>query len=274
MNWRKVLTYLLLILFALFFLFPIIFMFVGSFKPDTRVLSDQTSWRAFVPIPFTKSNYPDAQAHAEFWTLFRNSVVITTPTVIGGLFVNSLFGYALARLRFRGRRFLLTMVVALVIVPFQAIAIPLFFLVAKFGWLDTYHVQILPFLASPFFIYMFYTFFLALPRELEEAAYMDGARPLRTFFQIIAPLARPGYATVAILSFLFSWGELLWPVLVTRGTDVRPLPLGLANFQTLQPLQWGDIMAFATLFTLPLLIVFLVFQRQFVRGVAATGVRG
>jgi len=145
---------------------------------------------------------------------------------------------------------------------------------AKIEVLDTYQVQIVPFIASPFFTYLFYTFFLSIPKELEEAARVDGAGPLTIFWRVVVPLARPVYATVAILSFLFAWGELLWPVLVTRGPEVRPLPLGIAVFQTLPPVQWGDIMAFATVMTLPLLVVFLAFQDAFVRSVARTGIKG
>jgi multiple sugar transport system permease protein len=103
---------------------------------------------------------------------------------------------------------------------------------------------------------------------------VDGAGPVRTFVSVVAPLARPAYATMAILGFLFSWGQLLWPVMVTRGVEVRPLPLGIGTFKTTPPVQWGDIMAYAAMMTLPLLVVFLLFQRYFVRGVASTGVKG
>jgi multiple sugar transport system permease protein len=165
-------------------------------------------------------------------------------------------------------------IVGLIIIPFEALAVPLLFMGAEVGMLDTYLIQILPFVANPLFVYLFYTFFLDIPVELEEAARVDGAGPVRTFVSVVAPLARPAYATMAILGFLFSWGQFLWPVMVTRGIDVRPLPLGIGTFQTTPPIQWGDIMAYAALMTLPLLIVFLVFQRYFVQGVASSGVKG
>jgi multiple sugar transport system permease protein len=271
---RRVVSYAVMVAFAVFFLFPLVFMVVGSLKPDEDVLSDGSSWRAFWPAEASLDNYGDAFARANVDRLFLNSVIITTPIVVAGLVVNSLFGYALARLRWTGRRAALLGVVALTIVPFQAIAVPLFFLVSKLGWVDTYYVQILPFIASPFFIFLFYSFFLGLPRELEESARIDGAGPLRIFFGVVAPLAKPAYATVAILSFLLAWGELLWPVFVTRGEEVRPLPLGVSEFQNLPPIQWGDIMAFTVLMTAPLLVLFVVFQRAFVRGVASTGLKG
>ena len=267
-------TYVGMALLAVIFLVPLLFEFVGSIKPNDRVLSEGNSWRAFVPTSITFENYGDALARADLARLFINSLIITSSIVVAGIVVNSLFGYALARMTFRGRGLLVGIVVALIIIPFQAIAIPLFFMMAKIELLDTYQVQIVPLIASPFFTFLFYTFFLSIPKELEEAARVDGAGPLTIFWRVVVPLARPVYATVAILSFLFAWGELLWPVLVTRGPEVRPLPLGIAVFQTLPPVQWGDIMAFATVMTLPLLVVFLAFQDAFVRSVARTGIKG
>ncbi len=267
-------TYVGMTLLAAIFLVPLLFEFIGSIKPNDRVLSEGNSWRAFIPTAITFVNYGDALARADLARLFINSLIITSSIVVAGIVVNSLFGYALACMTFRGRNLLVGIVIALIIIPFQAIAVPLFFMMAKIEVLDTYQVQIVPFIASPFFTYLFYTFFLSIPKELEEAARVDGAGPLTIFWRVVVPLARPVYATVAILSFLFAWGELLWPVLVTRGPEVRPLPLGIAVFQTLPPVQWGDIMAFATVMTLPLLVVFLAFQDAFVRSVARTGIKG
>jgi multiple sugar transport system permease protein len=267
--------YAAMLLLAAFFLFPLVYMIASSFKPDGVVLSDADSLAAFLPIPFVGvENYVDAIERASVFRSFFNSMVISGSIVGLGLVVNSLLGYALARLRFRGRTLLVAFVIALIIIPFEALAVPLLFLSAQLGWLDTYHVQILPFVANPLFIYLFYTFFLNVPVEIEEAARIDGAGPLRTFVSVVAPLAKPAYATVAILGFLFSWGQFLWPVMVTRGIDVRPLALGIGTFKTTPPVQWGDIMAYGALMTIPLVIIFLIFQRYFVQGVASSGVKG
>lgn len=267
--------YALMVLLAAFFLFPLVYMYVSSVKPDAVVLSDADSLAGFIPAPFVGAeNYSDAIERASVFRSFLNSTIISGAIVIVGLVINSLLGYTLARLRFRGRTVLLAAVIALIIIPFEALAVPLLYMSALFGWLDTYHVQILPFVANPLFIYLFYTFFLNIPVEIEEAAKIDGAGPVRTFVSVVAPLARPAYATVAILGFLFSWGQFLWPVMVTRGIDVRPLALGIGTFKTTPPVQWGDIMAYGALMTLPLLVVFLVFQRFFVQGVASSGVKG
>lgn len=279
MRRRRLIThvvlYVAMTLLAVFFLFPLVFMLASAFKADASVLSNSGSLEAFVPRPFVGlDNFRDAIERASVLRVFLNSVLISGVIVAGGLIVNSLFGYALARLRFGGRNLVIATVVALIIIPFEALAVPLLFMGAEVGLLDTYIIQILPFVANPLFIYLFYTFFLDIPIELEEAARVDGAGPVRTFTSVVAPLAKPAYATMAILGFLFSWGQFLWPVMVTRGIDVRPLPLGIGTFQTTPPVQWGDIMAYATLMTLPLLIIFLVFQRYFVQGVASSGVKG
>lgn len=274
-RWRHALAYLLLVILAVFFLFPIAFMFVGSFKDDAAVLSESGSLAAFLPSSFVGlENYQQAAERGNFWISFRNSALISGVIVVVGLVVNSLIGYALARLRFRGKRLLLAFIVALIIVPFETLAVPLLLMMAELRWTNTLHAQFLPFLAQPLYIFLFYSFFLGIPRELEEAAKIDGAGAATTFVRIVAPLARPAYAAAGILMFLFSWGQFLWPVMVTRTVDVRPLPMGIAEFQGLPPTQWGDVMAYAAMMVIPLLVVFIIFQRQFVQGVATSGLKG
>lgn len=271
----QIIAYLVLLSLAAFFLFPIVFMFVGSFKSDTSVIADSSSLRAFIPEPFVGlENYQEAAERGNFWLSFRNSAIISGVIVGVGLIVNSLFGYALARLGFRGKGLLLAFVVALIIVPFETLAVPLLLIMSELRWTNTLHAQFLPFLAQPLYIFLFYSFFLGIPRELEEAARIDGAGPATVFLRIAAPLAKPAYAAAGILMFLYSWGQFLWPVMITRTVDVRPLPMGIAEFQGLPPTQWGDIMAYAALMVVPLLIVFIIFQRQFVQGVATSGLKG
>ena len=219
-------------------------------------------------------NFQQAAERGNFWISFRNSAIISAGIVFGGLVVNSLLGYALARVPFRGKGLLLAIVVALIIVPFETLAVPLLLMMAELGWTNTLHAQVIPFLAQPLYIFLFYSFFLGIPRELEEAARIDGAGPATVFFRIAAPLAKPAYAAAGILMFLASWGQYLWPVMVTRSIEARPLPMGIAEFQGLPPRDWGDIMAYAAMMVVPLLIVFIIFQRQFVRGVATSGLKG
>ncbi|NET48469.1 MAG: carbohydrate ABC transporter permease [Merismopedia sp. SIO2A8] len=267
-------TYLILTLLSLIIIAPILVMIVGSLKPDDLVLAEAGSLRAILPTSVSLQNYRDVFERVNFTRFFLNSVVITGAIVLAGLGVNSLAGYALARLRWRGRETLLLGVLALMIIPFEAIAVPLFFQMTLLGWRNTYIVQILPFVANAFSIYLFYTFFIDLPKELEEAARVDGASPFRIFWEIIVPVSKPVFASVAILTFLTQWGSFLWPLMVTIDETVRPLPVAIASFQTLPPLQWGDIMAFGVMMVAPILVVFFLFQKWFVQGVAATGTKG
>ena len=268
------LSYVALLLLALFVISPILLMVIGSLKPEGRVLLEAGSLKAFLPADVDLRNYRDVFARVDFSRYLFNSLFITGMVVLAGLVVNSLAGYAFARLTWRGRKILFALVLAILILPLEAIAVPLFYQVTLFGWRDTYLVQIVPFIANAFSIYLFYTFFLDLPRELEEAARIDGAGVLRTFLTIIVPNSKPVFATVAILTFLIQWGVFLWPLMVTSGESVRPLPLAIATFYTLPPLQWGDIFAFGVMMVLPILLVFLIFQRWFIRGVVATGIKG
>jgi multiple sugar transport system permease protein len=279
---EKILTYLAMTILAIFFLFPIVFMLVSSIKnSETQVLSDMSSLWAFIPRgDLGMQNYFDVFGQLEFGRLMLNSTVIMLVTVLSGLLINSMIAYALARLRFRGRGLLLGVVVALIIVPFEAVAVPLLLLVNRlpwFGastWLNSYHVQIIPFIADAFSIFLFYQFFINIPKDLEEAALVDGASLFRIYWSIILPLSRPIFATVAILQALASWNRFMWPLIVTRGVEVRPLTVGMQSFFGQDPRLWGDLMAFASMITIPVLIIFLLFQKWFVQSVASTGIKG
>jgi multiple sugar transport system permease protein len=273
---RLGLNYLLMTLLGIFFLFPIVFMLVSSIKNnETQVLMDMSTLYAFVPRgEIGIQNYYDVFDQMPFGRFMFNSVFIVGMMVIFGLMINSLIAYALARLRFKGRALLLAIIIALIIIPLEAVAVPLLLLVNRFGWLDSYHVQIIPFAADALSIFLFYQFFIGLPRELEEAALVDGASLFRIYWNIILPLSRPVFATVAILQFLTHWGDFLWPLMVTRGEEYRPLPVAMQQFFSQDPKVWGDIMAFAAMITIPVLIIFLLFQKWFVQSVATTGVKG
>jgi multiple sugar transport system permease protein len=267
-------TYLLLGLLALLFMAPIALMVVGSLKPDDLVLIESGSLKGFLPDTVSLHNYRDVFARVNFPRFLFNSLFINTTIVAAGVCINSMAAYAFARMQWPGRDLLFSVILALLIVPLEAIAVPLFYQVTIWGWRDTYQVQILPFVANSFSIYLFYSFFIGLPRELEDAARLDGAGPWRIFFQIILPNSKPVFATVAVLTFLTQWSSFLWPLMVTIGEEVRPLPLAIAAFHTLPPLQWGDILAFGVMMVTPVLVVFLLCQRWVVRGVVSTGIKG
>lgn len=266
-----------------FFIFPLLFMFVSAFKTDeAQLLRDMNSLAAFLPRgELSLGNFNEVFSGSSFVRAFVNSLFTVSLTVVLGILVNSMLAYALARFRFFGREVLLSIVVALIIIPFEAIAVPLLLLAnqlpwftGEVGWLDSYRVQIIPFIANAFSVYLFYQFFIALPKDLEEAALMDGAGRMRIYWSIVLPLSKPVIATVAVLQFLARWGDLLWPIMVVRGETYATLPLAMQTFFGQFPRQWGDVMAFAAMATLPTLLVFLIFQRWFVRSAISSGVKG
>ncbi|WP_179404518.1 carbohydrate ABC transporter permease [Burkholderia guangdongensis] len=281
-------SYALLTLFTLVFLLPTLFMLVSGFKHTTAIFADLRSWRALLPVgDLTFENYRYVFERGNFERYFVNSVVVTSITVVLSVVVNSMAAYALARLHWRGRKGVFALVIAILIIPFEAIAIPLVMLVSQFPGVDfglhglsfsdsmfnTYTVQILPFAANAFTIFLFFQFFRDLPIELDEAARLDGATPFQIYWRIVMPLSRPVIATVAILQFLTMWNQYLWPIMVVQSGDVRPLMPGIQEFFNRSP-AWGQIMAYASLVTLPVLAIFVTFQRWFVQSVASSGVKG
>ncbi|HIE38940.1 MAG TPA: carbohydrate ABC transporter permease [Anaerolineales bacterium] len=273
---RGVLNYGLLSLLGFFFLFPILFMLVSSLKTNEgQILRDVTSLKALLPYgSLGLQNYFDVFGRMPFHRFMLNSVFIVGAIVALGLLVNSTAAYALARLNWKGRGVLLGVVIALIIIPFEAVAVPLLLMVNRFGWVESYHVQIIPFIADAFSIFLFYQFFIGLPKDLEEAALVDGAGRFRIYWNIIVPLSRPVFATVAILQFLTHWNDYMWPLMVTRAETYRPLMIAMQQFFGQYPRLWGDIMAFASMITVPVLIVFLLFQKWFVQSVATSGIKG
>lgn len=281
-------SYTLLLLLALVFVLPIAFMLVSSLKGSDAIFADLRSWRAFLPVgDLSLDNIRYVLERGNFQRYAVNSVIITLVTVVLSVAVNSMAAYALARLQWRGRDMALMLIVAILIIPFEAIAIPLLMLVSEVPgfsigldgirltdtMFNTHLVQILPFVASPFTIFLFYQFFRDLPRELDEAARMDGATAFQIFTKIILPLSKPVIATVAILQFLAMWNQYLWPIMVVQSANARPVMPGIQEFFNRTP-AWGQIMAYATLVTLPVLTVFAVFQRWFIQSVASSGVKG
>jgi multiple sugar transport system permease protein len=280
--------YLVRILLVGFFAFPLVFMFVSSLKPDDQIFADLDSFNAFLPVGnISLSNYTGVFETVPAWRFLVNSIAITAVTVVVGLIVNSLAAFALSRMRWRGSTLVLVAIIATLVVPFETFALPLVWWVnklpwfifqdAKFyiteGWLDTYRVQIFPFLANAFSIYLFYSYFQSIPKTLDEAARVDGAGWFRIYRSIVMPLAGPAIATVAILTFLPAWNSYLWPLMVVQTEELRPVMVGVSYFMQLNVL-WGQIMAYSTLITIPVLVMFLALQRQFIRSIASAGVKG
>jgi len=280
----KALNYTLLTWIALVFIFPIVFMIVSSLKPDLQLLQDASSLRAFLPVgDISFDNYKAAFQRVPIGHFIFNSVLVTAVTMVLSLAVCSMAAFAFVFLEFPGKNAMLAAVLATFIVPFESIAIPLLLVVnnlpwigaggVSVGWLNSYHVQIIPFIADALTIFLFVQYFRDLPRDLVEAARVDGASYFQIFRRIIVPLAGPVFATAAILKFLAMYNQYLWPVMSAQSEDYRPIMVGLQYFFQLN-IAWGEMMAYLTVITVPVLLFYLSLQRAFIASIASTGVKG
>jgi len=272
-------------LLVLLFSFPIVFMFVSSLKPDAQIFSDLTSVRALLPVgELSLDNYRGVFERVPAGRMLLNSVGISAVTVVLGILVNSMAAFALSRMRWRGQKLVLTGIIATLIVPFETFALPLVWWVNKLpwinldgtvtqGWLDSYQVQIIPFIANAFSVFLFYQYFSTIPLEIDEAARVDGAGWWTIYRRIVMPLSGPAVATVAILTFLPIWNAYLWPLMSVQSESHRPVMVGIQYFFQLN-VSWGQIMAYASLITVPVLALFLAFQRAFIGSIASAGVKG
>lgn len=283
--WLPWLVMLLRILLCLVFGLPLVFLIVSSFKPDSAIFGDLGSINAFLPIgQLSLDNYTGVFDRVPFATFLLNSALISVVTVVFGLIVNSMAAFALSRMEFKGQKVLLGVILATLIVPFETMALPLLWWVNQLpyfdgstGWLDTYEVQIIPFIANAFSIYLFYQYFDSIPKELDEAAKVDGAGWFRIYRSIVMPLSGPAIATVAILTFLPAWNSYLWPLMVTQSEAIRPAMVGMDYFKQMTGsggTAWGQIMAYASMITVPVLALFIAFQRAFINSIASSGVKG
>lgn len=281
-------VYALMLVLAVIFLFPFLFMLASSFKGNAAIFADVKSIRAVLPVgDLTLRNYAAVFERGNIAHFLGNSLLVTVVTVGLGLVVNSLAAFALARLEWRGKQAVLTLLVVLLAVPLEAISVPMMMLVAKLpgldfssgialtsSWLDTRYVQIVPFVANAFSIFLFYQFFRDIPKDFDEAAYIDGASPLQVYLHVVLPSSLPVFATVTILQALAMWNQYLWPAITVPGEEARPLMIGMQQFFSARRVEWGEVMAYASLITVPVLIAFIFLQRWFVRSVAGSGVKG
>ena len=282
---RLVVRYITLILVALVFMFPLVFMVVSSFKPDMQLLNDTSSLKAFLPVgDISLDNYLAAFERAPIGRFMMNSTLITVITVVLTLFLCSIAAFSFVFLRWKGQNILLPIILATLIIPFETIAIPLLLFVSKlpwigiegieWGWLNTYHVQIIPWIVDALTIFLFVQFFKDLPIELIEAAKVEGASWFQIYRKVVLPLSGPVLATAAILKSLKMYNEqYLWPLIVVQDEAHRPVMVGLGYFFQLQ-IAWGEVMAYLTLISIPVLVFYLLMQRAFISSIAATGIKG
>ena len=281
---RLIVRYTVLSIIAVIFLFPLVFMLMSSFKPKQQLLVDTGSLRAFLPVgDISLNNYYEAFERAPVGLFVMNSIIVTGTTVVLSLLICSLAAFAFVFVKWRGRELILTLILATLIVPFETIAIPLLLIFSKLpwigldgfstGWLNSYHVQIVPFIADGLTIYLFVQYFKDLPGELIEAARVEGASWGQIYRRIVMPLSGPVLATAAILKFLAMYNQYLWPLMVVQQEGYRPVMVGLQYFFQLN-VAWGEIMAYLSLITVPVLVFYLFLQRAFIASIASTGVKG
>ena len=283
---KEVLNLALLVLAALVFAYPLLFMFAASFKPGDAIFTELGSPTALLPdARWSLDNYRAIFEKGSMGSYLTNSAIVSLVTVVAGLFINSAAAFALAKLKWRGQGFVMGLILALLIVPFEVLAIPMLLIVSKLpwfdlssgtiviGWLDSLQVQIIPFLANAFCVFMFYQFFKDVPDELVEAGRMDGAGALTIYFHIVLPVCKPVIVTAAIVLFLGMWNQYLWPVMTVHTSGARPVMVGMQQYFG-RTNQWGEILAYASVATLPVLIFFLIFQKQFIRSVVGAGIKG
>jgi len=268
-----VLTVLGLAALAAVWLLPLVWIGVTAFKPAPEIIHLPIRW---LPVHPTMHNFAVAlttNRTASIGRAFLNSTVVAAAETLFTLAVDATAGYALARLEFPGRRLVFAIVVASIMVPFQVTLVPLYLMFEHVGWLNTYQALVLPGLSRAFGVFLMRQFFLALPRDLSDAARIDGAGPLTIFARIALPLVRPALAALGIFTFLRSWNEFTWPLIAISRNDMMTLPVALSRLLGSFFVEYGIVMAGALLAALPLIAVFFIAQRQIIEGVALTGLK-
>ena len=255
---------------ALLTLAPFVWMVLTSFKPVGEVFAYPPTWW---PEEFTLENYTTAFAAAPFGRFYANSLFVAATVTLGQLVTCSMAAYAFARMEFRGRDALFFVFLGTMMVPAHVTMIPSFMILHNLGLIDTYGALIIPGLASAFGTFLLRQFFLSIPKELEEAAFLDGCGRLRVLWQIIVPLARPALATLAIFTFMGVFNDFLWALIVVNSEELYTVQLGLATFRDRYSTEWGSLMAGSVVATVPILLVFFFAQRHFIEGIALSGLK-
>lgn len=272
-KWLKFFGYLCLVLIAVSMLYPFFAMLNLSFVPNGEIFNQDGK---LFYTPLTLENYSNVFEKIPLWKYFANSLFVALVTTFGQVFISALAGYAFARLSFKWRDGLFLLILVTMLVPPQVNIIPLFFLMRQLHWVNTYQALILPGIFGGFGIFMMRQYFLGLPKDLEEAARIDGCNIFTTFFKIALPLAIPAVATLGIFTFVTTWNSFMWPLIVTNSESMRTLPVGLAIFKGSfrEITLWGDLLACSVICTLPVVGVFLLGKKYFINDIMQGAVKG
>jgi multiple sugar transport system permease protein len=268
---RRLGLHILLIAGSVVMLLPFAWMLSTSLKEPGDIFIYPPQW---IPQPVRWENYQDTVTVMPFGRFYLNSAIQAVSVTILQLLTASLAAFAFARLRFRGRDALFLLYLATMMIPFPVTMIPNFVIMRYLNWIDTFRALILPPAFSAFSTFLLRQYFLSIPVEMDDAARVDGASSFRIWWQIILPLSGPALATLAIFTFLGQWNNFLWPLVVTNSEKMRTLPVGLATFQSQYSIQWHLLMAGSVIAVLPILVIYIVGQKWFVRGITLTGMGG
>jgi len=265
-------THVALIVLSFVFLVPLIWLIVSSLKTDAQIFKFPPEW---IPSPLTFQNYPEGLTFIPFWRYLLNTTIICAFTVLGTLISCSLVAYGLARLRWRGRNVLFYIIIGTMMLPFQVTMVPVFVMFAKLGWVDTFLPLIVPhFFGTAFYIFLMRQFFMNIPRELGEAARIDGCTEWDIYRRIVLPLSKPVLAAVGLFAFMAAWNDYLGPLIYLADESKYTLSLGLASFSSQYGSYPGMLMAVTTVMTVPIVAIFFFAQRTFIQGITFTGVKG
>jgi len=268
----RLLIYVVLISGSLAMLAPVFWMVSSSLKENFAVFQFPPVW---IPSPPVWNNYPDALNFLPFGIFFANTMFIAITTTVGAVVSNTLVGYAFARLEAPGKRILFYLALSTLMLPYVVILIPQYAIFNKLGWINTFAPLIVPyFFGNPFFIFLLRQFFMGIPRELEDAAALDGAGVLTTIFRVILPVSIPAIVTVIIFQIQFTWNDFLAPLVYLTHESLFTVALGLQYFLGQNGGYWNWLMAVSTLMIIPLMVIFFFAQRLFIRGIVMTGSKG
>ncbi len=263
--------YVLLSAGAVVMVLPLIWMVSSSLKQPDQIFV--IPWQV-LPNPIRVQNYSEALSSAPFGRYFFNSIFIGGTSTLSVLFFSSLAGYGFAKYTFFGRNVLFILILSTLMVPFQVIMVPLYLLMRDFHWLNTYLALIVPGAMSAFGIFLMRQFIATIPDELFDAARIDGSSEFGTYLRLVLPLSKPPLAALAIFTFLDSWNSLLWPLIVVDDDNLRPLSLGLSEFQSRYGTDYHYLLAASTVAVIPVIVLFILLQKQFIQGIVLTGLKG
>ncbi len=275
-NWRKgfwnAVVYAMLIAGSLMFLLPLVFALTSSFKTNGQIMEIPPRW---IPDPFHWQNYPEALTYIPFAKYTLNTLIIAFGAIIGNLLSCTIIAYGFARLRAPGKNFFFILMLSTMMLVEPVRIIPIYIIFSKLGWVDSFLPMIIPaFFGSPFYIFLLRQFFMCIPRELEDAALIDGANRLQILWKIIVPNAKPALAAVAIFNFQGVWNDFLYPLVFLHNQDNYTIALGLSFFRSTYSVQWGYLMAASVVALLPMVIIFFLAQKTFIEGISFSGIKG